>query len=464
MQGLGVLSRVGVASELVAGTPEASVDVFLPILSESVMGSRGNVPSGSIVGDSMVQGVAPGVIDVGGSLSMEFDGQVSGQPVWLWNGDAGYTPTAISASLGAATAAPTGAAAAGGSLTAGSYLYKVSTLVQRTIDGVVLIMPGSSESAAIVTATTNLTVNLTWSNPGSFPTGYTHYGTIIWRTLIGGLTGTQGWLDVNLGTGNTYSDNGSRTVDSNVTPYAASLYSHSFKGSPPVSAGDRLTPFTYFSCKDNDIAERYSFCLMDSMKIAVPGIGEKLAAEFSLKGTQIDTIANFAPSFVPLQPFVGWQATVSITGQQDVTAESFEINCSNSVNPVPGLRGVPYNRAVISGKREVKVNFNRQFGDHDFWDTMLAGAEFSIALTTYGGSVASPVAHGLTPMQTGTIAMIPWQYSLKIELFRCIIDKAGGSIGGPDRIIEQISASCFKDASQGTEMEITMINTTAAYA
>src|ERR1019366_7249239 len=100
------------------GTPEASVDVFLPILSEGVSASRNNMPSGSIVGDSMIQGVAPGIISLEGSISMEFDGQIIGQMIWLWNGDAGYTATELSGSLGITTTAPTGTPASGGSLVA----------------------------------------------------------------------------------------------------------------------------------------------------------------------------------------------------------------------------------------------------------------------------------------------------------------------------------------------------------
>ena len=471
MQGIGVLSRVGVATETTPGTPEASVDVFLPILSEGVNGSRTNMPSGSIVGDSMIQGVAPGIINCEGPISMEFDGNVIGQAIWLWNGDTGYTPSTISSSLGATTAAPTvTTTTAAGSLPASTWYYMVSTVLQRTIDNVIVIMPSSAESAQATTSGMDLEVNVGWSNPGTLPTGYTQYGTLIWRTAAAGSAGTESLLALKSGTATSFIDNGVYTGNSvqpnvNVLPYTATLYQHVMTGSPPVSNGDRLTAFTYFSCKDNDVAERYSFCMMDTMKIAVPAMGEKVTGEFTLKGATIDTISNFSPSYVVAQPFAGWQATLSVSGSPDVTAESFEINCTNNVNPVPGLRGLPYNRAVISGAREVKVTFNRQFTDHSYWNMMLAGSQFSLRLVCFGGSVADPVIHGLSPAQTGgTIAMFPWQYSLQIDIWRLILDKAGAPIAGKDRLIEQITASAFKDQAQSTEMTITMINSTSAYA
>ena len=466
MQGIGVLSRVGVATEATPGTPMSSVAVFFPILSEGVNANRTNVPSGSIVGDSMTQGVAPGIINCEGPISMEFDGNVIGQAIWLWNGNAGYTVTTISASLGAVTAAPgLAAATSGGSLiTAVPLYYQISTALTRTIDGVVVIMPGSAE-ATITPASPDLKVTLTWTNPGSLPTGYTLYGTIIWRGLT---TGTESLLTMVTGSTATYVDTGAGYTgclpNTNITPYSSALYQHVMIGGPPVSAGDRLTAFTYFSCKDNDIAERYAFCMMDTWKLALPGLGEKVAGEFTCKGATADTLANFTPTYVVAQPFVGWQATMSASGVQDVTIENFEINCTNSVTPVPGMRGKPFNRAVISGAREVKATFNRQFTDHTYWNMMLAGFPFSLSVTCFGGSVADPIAHGLSPANSGTVAMFPWQLSVQVDLWHLMIDKAGAPIAGKEREIEQITITAFKDQGKGTEMTVTLINSTPAYA
>ena len=460
--GIGALSSFGVATETTGGTPTGVVpDVFIPIVSESVQGSRNALPSGSIVGDSMVQAVADGVISVEGNVSQEFEGSVTGQSIWLWNGDTGYTANAIPTS--AATAAPTPVGAAGGSLPDGTYRYKVSSVLQRTTDGRKLIMPASAEAS--VTTSSQPTVNVGFTIPSTgIPVGYTLHGTIIWRSAASGAANSEKYLATVVGSGTTYADTGAAALGASIPFYGVSLYRHDFIGSPPVT-GDRLTPFTYYGCKNNDFAEQYLYCMMDQMRIGVGSLGDKVMAEFTLKGAQIAQVDNFSPVFVPIEPFVGWKCKGFMDGVADCTMENFSIQCGNGVVPVPGMCMVPYNRGVISGKREVSVSFARQFSDHDFWLKMVNGTEFALQLQMFGQSIVNVHTYGVTATQSGlAYDMVPWQYYTVIDLFRLKANKAGGNAGGPERIVESINAMAFKDTTENTEMKIQMWNTISAYA
>lgn len=462
--GIGALSAFAVGIQdpdtpLVAG----AVEVHYPIMSESMKADRTAIPSGSIVGDSMRVAVAMGVSQCEGGFQMEVEGSVSGHPIWLWNGNDGYTDTEILAGAGWTSGAPTvGAASAGGALPIGAYKYSVATVLSRTNDGRKLIMPGSATSTAGTSASTNNTLPVSWTAPSSIPTGYTLLGTMIFRTLVGG--NTPYFLKYQAGAGTSYADAGVILAPiESVTTYSASIYQHVMVGSPPVT-GDRLTPFTCFANHNNDLTQQFIACRMDGMKLSVSGLDDKLMADFSCKGASASTVANFSPSMVPLEPMVGWHCIIQMNGLADQTLESFEIDCSNGVQMVPGMRGEPFNRDTISGARQINGQMTRQFGDNDLWVQMLAGQDFSLKFTSYGQSIASPINHGITAtMANSGIDAFPFQFYIQIELPRCKLSKAGGNTSGPDRIIETVGFEAFKDPTTGTDMKITMTNTTPQY-
>jgi hypothetical protein len=460
-QGLGSLSSFGVATQQVNLVPQTGADVYLPITGESVTSNRNPVPSASIVGDSMVQAVADGVVSVEGGFQMEMDGSVSGQAIWLFNGNTGYTVVQLGSTYGMATVAPTATPAAGGNNAIGVYRYRVSTVLRRGTYNRPLIMP-ATPSVTATTAGSNLLVNVGWANPSALLPNHTQYGTIIWRSIVGGGANSEVFLAFVAGTATTYADTGSVALSTAVF-YTASLYEHTMIGSPPVT-GDRLTAFTYFGKKNNDFSERYSNCRMDAMKIGVGGMGEKMMLDFSLKGTGVDLISNFTPSFVPLEPFVGWHAKGSIDGQVDCSLENFEIQCNNGVQVIPGLCETQFNHDTISGQRAVSLQFSRQFTDHNFWTRMINGAKFSVNLTSFGQSLQNGVNYYVPAAMSGNaLDMVPFQYAMTIDLFDLKANKAGGNTSGMERIMETVNAMAFKDATQNTEMRIRLYNSVAAY-
>ncbi len=130
-------------------------------------------------------------------------------------------------------------------------------------------------------------------------------------------------------------------------------------GSPPV-ADDRLTPFSAYANHNNDLTNRFVSCRMDGMKLAVSGLDDKLMADFTLKGAAADSLANFTPTVVPLEPMLGWHCVVQMNGVADSTLESFEINCSNGVQMDvfrPWLVGLNLSIAAI-----VRAGYDPQSG------------------------------------------------------------------------------------------------------
>ena len=458
--GIGALGSLGVATEttpLVAVSPT----ITIPINSESFKADRTAIPSSSIVGDSMVQAVAAGVSVCEGGFNMEVEGSVAGQAIWLWSGNNGYTHAAIT---GFATVAPTGiTAATGGTLANGAYKYAASSVYTRINDSVNIIFPSTATSLAVTAAGSGISINtITFTAPGAV-TGYTAIGTIIWRTIAAGSV--LGFLAYQSGSGTSFADDGTFDPVANFStvPYTASLYGHTMVGSPPVS-GDRLTPFTVTVNHDNDLSQQFITCRMDSMKLGVSGLDDKLMGDFTAKGAAAGTLANVSPSFVPLEPMIGWHCVIQINGAADQTLESFEINCSNGVQVVPGMRGVPFNRDTISGMRKISGQMTRQFATTAVWSQMLAGLDFSLYFTSYGQCIANPTLSGVTStMAHCAITAIPFQYYIQITLPRCKLNKAGGNITSPDRIIETVAFDAFKDPVTATDMKIVIQNTTISY-
>jgi hypothetical protein len=95
---------------------------------------------------------------------------------------------------------------------------------------------------------------------------------------------------------------------------------------------------------------------------------------------------------------------------------------------------------------------------------MINGTEFSLRLEMFGQSLVNTYTYGVTATQSSLPKdMVPFTYYAAIDVFRLKASQAGGSVGGPDRIVESINAMAFKDPSEGTEMKIKIWNTISAY-
>ena len=469
MLGLGSLSSLGVGTESVYGTPVAPT-FYLPFKSENFQAPRESVPSGALSGVRVVDNVALGIKALTGGFVLENDANAVGQGIMYWNGisNGGYAYANTNTLSHFITAAPTATTTGSdGTLTAGDYRYKVGSILNRTVDNLKVIMPCSAEIATPITVAGAVHVALAFTNPTSLtlPFGFTYYGTAIYRTMAAGATNTEKYLTTVVGTGASYNDTGSvnngATAASAISPVTVSLHRHRFIAAPPTSGEDAVPSFTTLINKNNGLAEQYSGCRMNEFSLSAGGGNDPIEASFTALGRNVVTVAETTPSVGFMEPILGWKAAGFVNNATSCELmESFQLQCTNNAAAVPGFCATPYNRDVASGIRGVSGSFNRTYEDHEFFDRVQIGEEFALKFNCYGQPIVSTGAY--IDLGGGVIAQ-PFPFFMEIELFRCRSNQAGGNVGGPDRIVETVNFQAFKDATQGTEMRITLYNTISQY-
>lgn len=460
MPGQGSRAALGVITEVTEGTPPAPAgSTFIPMSSESNKADRPTILSSALTNDRMISTVMPGVQQVEGGWEQPFDGASVGQGIWLWNGDAGYSKGNTPGRLATFTATPS---AASGTLPVGTYFYSVATILTQTSNGDYHIM---QQSAAITCTLAAIgKADLAWTNPSTFPDGFTLGGFIIYRTAAGGSTGTQKYLKYQLGATASFSDTGAFTPDTAISPYTATPVTHAFIGTVPVTSADPLTPFTVSVYKDIAESEQYVGNRMDGFELSIGDKNGEVMAKFSHKGIKETPVANFTASYSILESFVGWQCVGYINGVKDCTIQGMSLSCKNNVQYLEGLCAVPYVRGTISGRREISVTLDRQLLDHTFLNRMLEGEEAAIQIQSSGQPIVNGYsAYSLSSAVHG-IKAVPLRHFLMIDLYRVRLKQAGGPVTGPDQIKESIQADCMKSLTYGTEMKIQLINTVATYA
>lgn len=471
--GVGAKAAIGLGTETNYG--ESTAPSAYPVMtSESMDSVRELIKSGSLTGESMVTGVVPGVDTPAGGFEMNLDGLGVGTPIWLWNGDAGYSRAAAPGQI---TNAPTGSAAAGGTLAVGNYRYKVAAVLQWNGGGQpwLFICPASAESAQIASASSNNTINLAFTDPTglTLPQGFTYYGTAIYRTQTDGAAHSERFLALQATTGASYADTGSVNTGATAASTKVPVYSggglslnrHVFLGTTPGAGVERLDSFSMSILKDNDVSERFCGCRMGEFKFGAGGPNEIIKASFGITAQRVVEISNFSPVIVDLQPILGWKAAIAVDGgSADCNIKSFEITGNNNLEPDTGLCSVPYNKDVASTIRTVTGTITRGFVDHTFWRRVQNSQNFSLRISAWGQPILNQANAILTVAENG-VAAIPFPYFFEVDLPICIGSKAGGPVAGQGRIIETINFECQKDPTLGSDMRIYLYNTqSAAYA
>lgn len=462
--GQGSQSSVGFGTETTYGTAATTYN-YLPIKSESIQANRASVVSGTLTNNAVVDNVALGIKEVSGGFDLEADAVGMGQVLLYFNGDAGYTPTAFSALNYLTTGLTTVTASAASGLAVGQFRYKVAPVLIRTVDSRKYILTATSEST-VTTSSGNLNVTVSWTNPTAIPSGFTHYGTAIYRSQVGGASASEKYLYLVVGAGTSYSDTGSinngSTAASTTSPVTVGIYKHEFL---PVNAPvgeDRLPSFTVHLNKNNDYAERYVGCRMNEFNLSAGSGNDIITASCSLIGKDVALVSETTPTVANYMPILGWTGAAFIDGGTEcLFIESFNLNCSNQAQAVPGSCATPYNRDVASGVRQVSGSFSRQFEDHDFFTKMINAQEFSIQYAIYGEPVVPTGAY--IDLGSGDYAQ-PFHNFCQIDLFRCKASKAGGSIPGNERIVETVEFTAYKSSTYNAEVRFTLYNGVSAYA
>lgn len=457
MLGLGSKSALGAGKESTYGTGVVPA-LSWPIKSESLTADRASVQSGTLTGSPFISSSALGIKNSNGGVVMENDAKIVGHPMALWNGLTGVTSVTFASLNYLNAAAPTGTPGTGGTIAAGTYYYKVAPVLVRTVDGLKAILTATASSSAQVIASTG-TCALSWSNPSAFLPGFTQYGTAIYRTDVGGASGTEVYLHTVVGTGTTYTDTGAVALGT-ALPLTATLYRHRMIGVAGTSGVERIDSFSVTVNKDNGDAERYLGNRMNEMTITSSGGDSAMEVSFSMIGRTVEKVAEFTPAVSYSEPILGWKGAGFVNGLSPcLFAEAFTITGNNNLAAIPGFCATPYNRDSSSGTRLVTGSFTRAFEDHEFWDYVQNGTEFALQFNAYGEPTRQ---NAFVDLGAAGVAA-PFPHFMEIDLFRCRASKAGGNVAGPEYIKETVEFTAFPDSAQATEMRITLCNTVSSY-
>lgn len=459
--GYGVGGAVGTASESTPGTGVAP-SVWHQFVSESIKGQRPIVEQASITGDRSVTNQLPGIRSAAGDLSLEFDGNSFGQLFYYFNGNGtgAYTSSAVA---GFISSAPTYTVGAGGSVPVATYRYLVVPIWLSVLDARKYLGPASAAVSGVAVTAGNNTVNLTWGAPGTPPTGFSYYGTAIYRTT--GAAGTEQLVAVQVGTGNTYSDTAA-AVDTGLYSAPGTLVGtpreHVFtRGFVP--GVDPLPAFSTTVVKGNDASERYLLCKINTFELTVGEGNKPIALKFGLMARDYEKITpNPTPSYTNLSKGMSWQTLIGINGTFQEIVEGLTIQGSNNCEMIPGLSGQARNRDVGYGLRQIGGSLSRQFETHQFWDYMRAGCRFSLQSIIYGQPLGGVNCNTQFPISGQPVELL--SYMAIFDLPRCALSDAGANIGGPGRMTEQIQFKTEVDPNSGTELKVRLINLTAAYS
>lgn len=426
-------------------------DVYIPISSESVKGSRPVNSSGNIFNTRANTFNLPGIIECTGNFQFEADAHHLGLPLKLWNGQ-------VSSAAFAPSATPTATIAAGGTLPAGVYYYKTAVILQRTSDGKRFWGSGSSASSSVTSAASDNTTNLSWTNP-AIPSGHTHYGTAIFRTPVGVAATTTYYLSTVVGTGTSTTDTGSATLSS--IPLPAAIYRHSYLLAAPVAGTHPLPSFSVTKLMDQagDTTETYTGARMGSFQFAIGDPSAPAQATFELMARKFSVIANPSPTYTRVRPMMNWQGFATVDGTLASYFEGCDFTSNNGLETVPALAGEQYHRDFYPGMRETTGTLNFGYENKDNWDRMRNATEFSLSVLCDG---TPTTAGSLTTISSVVYQAYP--YSIEINMPKCLFTDAGGNISGGARMTESAPFRCSYDSTLASELAIYLVNGTASYA
>lgn len=457
--GFGIGAAIGVAAESTEGTPVAP-SLYLPFVSESLKAQRPLVKQGTITGDRSNSKMLDGVRSGAGDITQEVDGSTNVQ-LAIWANGKASGATSSANIPGRISSAPSATPAAGGSLTAGAYRYKVASVWERDATGELFVLPASAEVTG-TTASSDLTIDLGWTAPSGLtpPEGWSYAGTAIYRSEAGGAADSQKFLHYVSGTGASWSDTGSVTLGTKVPVAPASaMRSHTLVKAFATGAHP-LQAFTTVINKDNDQAIRFKLCRAAALELVIGENASVVTQKLSVLARDWDVVANVSPTVTALRKMMSWGVTVKIDGADDETVRGCTINLNNNAALRPGLSGQPRMLDVGYGMRDISGSLPRSYNDQDFVAKLYAAQRFAIDAWLVGQAIVETDSE--IPISAGVTAR-PIPYMARIEVPSAALNEAGANASGPGEMVENLTWSAELDATEGTDLRMTWYNLTASY-
>ncbi|MHB2015314.1 MAG: phage tail tube protein [Candidatus Xenobia bacterium] len=454
---LGYKGLVGLAEESASATyaTASAAAKYVPFMSESLMSDEGFVFPDSIVdapytlvGAAGRHTVKPGTID------LHPDADTIG---WgcKWSNrnmsDAAWPP---------APTAPSATAAAGGSLAAGTYKLYVAHVYQLT--GTSNYWLGNlSAEFSVTTSSGNLTGSYSWTN-ATPPAGYSLYGTAIFRTAVGGLTGTEKFTHFVSGSANTYSDAGD--ANGTVAPPSSTITKHTNN----QSNNDQKT-FTVEVGMDS-FSKQISGCKIGELSVDVPANGPVKFQLGGIVGQQLSKIVSTSPTYASpalLSPLLGHNSVAYYEsyGTADTLvprAAHLSVKFANNLEPIENINGSRFISALRNGPRHGSGSLTMQMNDSTDFDLVMADTEMGARIVTYTGVGLDGGTFALT---MGGQKVTAWPGMLELVLPNFYIGGTEAKVANKKQLTIALPfARLLYDATTASDWQVNVVNTTSTYA
>lgn len=458
--GRGYLGFAGFAEESAAASyaTASAAAWYASILNEKLGTTEGFVAPESIINSPYVNEDAPGRRTVQGSVAFVPDGYTLGWPLKWAN------RSLADATFPAAPTALAGSAAAGGALTAGTYLYKVASIWRLT--GTSLYWFGNlSADVSITTASSNLTGSLTAWTAGTSPDAnlYTLYGTAVFRTAAGGAD--YFYLDTVIGAATTYTDDGSKALSTTAAP-TGTAYRHTNTGSN--SAQKSFTAEIFIDA--NGKSKQIRGCKINTLDLKFQGKGP-ITSSINLIGQDMALIANTSPTFTTPQPFMGHNSIVYFQNQgaadaQLAQADSFTFKLDNKLQPIESQSAQRTIRALREGERILTGSMTLQCETNTWLADVLSNPGVNRHMSYHLLCWSSPQDGGTCNFSPAAgITVTFWPYMLEIKLPNFSLETFDAPLANKQQIIQTIQfARPLYDATLAADAAVYLCNDASAYA
>lgn len=471
MAGEGSNSKVGLATETTPGTA-VEPSSAIPFTQCSFTAPKALLDSATIISGTPAKSKgASSVFAASGTIAQEVDCETVGTLIYYANGANGKTTTSDFASAAKITSAPTGSAGgSGATLPAGAYHYRVAAVLVQTLTGLKCIMPASSPTASAITVTSGQEVTLAFTDPTTLtmPTGFTYYGTAIYRTAAGGSNTSMTFVAVQSGTDDGYVDHGTDTYRDTKVAYvpATTFYKHVFKAAAASAGQPRLKSFTTQISKNVTNDEVFSGCMVSDMAVEVGGADQLVNASFNCQALGVAPATGEFSASAPTvrKPIVGHQCSAIINDTLSCEVQSFSFTLNNDLSPVYGLCNTPFARKLTTNSsRTASGNVSLTYESQDLWAKAVNDESISLGIKMWGEPMGLASGGSLSEGLHGVKAF-PFPRMMDIEMESCTISNFSNPVDGPGQIVATMDYQADYDSGTTTEVTITLINTTSSYS
>ena len=215
--------------------------------------------------------------------------------------------------------------------------------------------------------------------------------------------------------------------------------------------------------KSSDTTTAFMFygCRVNTFKLSA-AIGQPIKTDVSFIGYDGTTgaFATTTATYSPIRPFLFMDGTflidgtpASLTSTSSENIISFELQINNNLQADASARslGTALLTALPPGRREVSLKITQRFDTTTAWDRFRLGTAASIRLRF------------ITDV---TISNAATTYSCLIDLNKVYYNSAVPMVSGPGILTHDVDISSISDTvtSAGTDMTVSLTNTTTSYA